>query len=556
MRMAADPKIICTTEERLFNNASTHFRYCDEMAPYIAPSRGSILSKRTPGEKQTRHVYDSTSMMAAEMCAHFIAGQVINPSQLWGTMTLKHPRQRLQDAINEWMEECRDRELKAFSESMFYAEAVESKVDWVGFGTGFLLREEMPQPVNMVMHGFRGFRFEAIKTGRFVTAEGASGLVDTVYIRLTHTAQQLVDRFGKQAVSDKVRKSIENNKPDEEHEIIHAIYPRPLSDQRYAAGALKMPWASCRVEKSTKHLILESGYPSFPGAVYRYTKTPGETFGRGRGHLAFPDTWTLNQVKHLSLDDFAMKISPPPLVSHDAVIGTLRLRPGTPTVINTRGRSMADVIAPYQTGSRPEVSQLLQEDLRKSIRQTFYVDQIMMLMEVSKSEMSAEEWRSKLGLLYKLIGPVYGRAEKEFLRQNWDGSFQEMLDKGAFSDPPDSIYETDGEIDLTFQNPIARAQRRGDVDAMVQTIQDLAGFAPFAPQVYDRFDPEKSAAMIGEINGYPARATRNDDEVKAVADARQAQQEGEQQLAAAGQIAAAAGDAAPMLSALQDGAQQ
>jgi hypothetical protein len=551
--MPADAKAICTRYDRLWNDAATHFRYCDEMAPYLAPSRSGILTKRVPGDKQTRQVYDSTSTMAAELCAHFVAGQVINPSQLWGAMTLRHPRKRAQDTLNEWLEESRDRMLTRLSQSMFYAEAVESKIDWVGFGTGFLLREELPQPVNRTVQGFRGFRFEAVKTGRFVTAEGSDGLIDTMYRCTSMSARQLVDRFGKNAVSEKVRQCLVNEKPDDPFDILHAVYPRSLADQRYAAGAQKMPWASCWVEKDAKHLIFESGYRTFPGAIYRYTKTPGETFGRGRGHLAFPDTWTLNQAKHLALDDWALKISPPPLVAHDSVIGTLRLRPGTPTVINTRGRSIQDVIQPYQTGSRPEVSQIKEEELRKSIRQIFFVDQILMLMEVNKSEMTAEEWRSKIGLLFKIMGPVYGRVEHEFLRQIWDGVFDEMMAAGEFSDPPDEIYETDGQIDTAFQNPIARAQRRGDVEAMVQTIQDLAGFAPFAPQVYDRFDPEKSATMIAEINGYPARATRNDEEMEALAQARQEQQAQEQQLAAAGQIASAAGDAAPMLTALQGG---
>jgi hypothetical protein len=62
--------------------------------------------------------------------------------------------------------------------------------------------------------------------------------------------------------------------------------------------------------------------------------------------------------------------------------------------------------------------------------------------------------------------------------------------------------------------------------------------------------------MIMEIRGYPARATRNDDEMQALATARQAQQQQEQQLAEAGQIAAAAGDASKMVTALQGGTQR
>ncbi len=66
-------------------------------------------------------------------------------------------------------------------------------------------------------------------------------------------------------------------------------------------------------------------------------------------------------------------------------------------------------------------------------------------------------------------------------------------------------------------------------------------------------DPQATADMMMEINGYPARATRNDDEMAELANARQAQQEQEQQLAEAGQMAEAAGKAAPMLTAIQGG---
>jgi len=314
-----------------------------------------------------------------------------------------------------------------------------------------------------------------------------------------------------------------------------------------------MPWASCWVEKDSKELIQESGYLSFPGSVFRYARTPGEVFGRGRGQLAFPDTWTLNTAQRMGLEDWALKIRPPVMVAHDSVIGTLRLTPGGPTSINTRGRSMSDVIQPWQTGSHPEVSQIQVEALHKSIRQIFFVDQILMLMEVNKSEMTAEEWRSKIGLLFKIMGPVYGRTEFEWLRREWDGAFDELLAAGVFSPPPDAIYETDGQIDLTFNNPIARAQRRGDVEAMTMTVQDLLPFAQFAPNVFDRMDPRKSADMIMEINGYPARATRNDDEMQELANERQAQQEQEQQLAEAGQVADAGGKIAPLVTAMNGG---
>lgn len=551
--MPADGVALCKRYERLKNDAATHFKHCEELAPFIAPSRVGVTAPRQPGERQNSTVYDSTTMLAAELCAQFVAGHTINPAQLWGTMRMRHPRQRAQDSINEWLEECRDRQLGEYSNSLFYAEGVESMVDWVGFGTGYLLREERPQAVHRTKNGFRGFRFEAKKTGRFLIADGVDGLVDTAFDDLNMTAKMLEDRWGRNALPEKVKQSLINGKPDDPYTIIHAVCPRPLSESRYAAGAQRMPWMSCWVEKDSKQVIHESGYTAFPGAVYRYTRTPNETFGRGRGHLAWPDTWTLNTAKRMGLEDWALKIRPPVMVAHDSVIGTLRLVPGGPTSVNTRGRSIGDVIAPYQTGSHPEVSQMKEEELRKSIRQVFFVDQILMLMEVNKSEMTAFEFAKKMDLLFKVMGPVYGRTEHEFLRQTWDGTFDELLAAGVFSPPPDAIFETDGQIDVVFQNPIARAQRSGDVEAMTQVVQDVLPMAQVYPSVWDRIDPDKSMDIIMEVRGYPARATRNDDEVQALRDERLKQQESTQAMTEVAGIAEAGGKVAPLLTALQGG---
>ena len=553
--MPADAKAILSRLDALKNASATHFKHCDEMAKYLAPSRVGMTSQRTPGERQTREVFDSTSTMAAELMAQFVASYTINPSQQWASMKVKHPRQRSQDAINEWLEECRDRMFAQLANSMFYAEGVESMIDWCGFGTGFLMREERPQPVHKTIKGFRGFRYEAKKTGRFWIADGPDGLVDTVFEESDITVRVLRDRFGVKALSGKAQKLIQENKLDESLCIVHAVYPRSLSDQQYTAGAKKMPYASCWVEKDAKHLVHESGYRRFPGSSFRYSRTPGEVFGRGRGHIAFPDTWTLNTTKRMGLEDFALKIRPPVLHRHDSVIGTLRLTPGGPTSINTHGGPIGDSIMPFQTGSSPEVASLKEEELRKSIRQIFFVDQILMLMEVSKSEMTAFEFAKKMELLFRIMGPVYGRTEHEFLQQEWDGIFDEMLEGGEFSPPPQEIFETDGQIDTIFENPLARAQRTGDVEAITLAIQDSLPLMQFEPSARDRWNVDKTMQKIFQVRGVPAICENTDEEVAAIREARMQSQMQEQELEQAGQIAEAGGKVAPLLTALQGGKQ-
>ena len=323
--------------------------------------------------------------------------------------------------------------------------------------------------------------------------------------------------------------------------FLHAVYPRPKAE--YKAGALGMPWASCWVEKESKHIVSESGYRTFPAAVPRYHKTPGEVYGRGRGELAFPDTSTLNTAKRMGLEDWALKIRPPILSRHDSVIGTLRLTPAGQTSVNTHGQRIQDTIMPFQTGSHPEVSAIKEEELRKSIRQIFYVDQILALLEVQKTEMTAYEYAKKIELLFRLLGPVYGRLEWEFLHRLIDISFDVMLAAGAFSPPPEEVYESDGQIDVEFQNPIAKAQRTGDVEAITLAVNDLAPLGQIYPQVWDGFDPDKTRAHIFDIRGVPAKVTRSEEEIAAVREAKARQQQSE----------LAMGKAAPMVKVMQEG---
>jgi len=546
--MPANGPDIVKRHERLRAEQFNFLERWDRMAPFIAPSREGIQTKFVPGEKQGRAVFDSSTMMASEISAHFIAGHVINPGQQWMNLRMRQAEFNTIDAVREWLEEIRDRMLARFASSMFYAEAPEALIDYVGFGTANILVEELQQPPNEIVQGFRGFQVTAVKIGRYVIAEGANGMVDTMMREHMLTSRSMREEFGEERLSESVRAALVKGEMDKQFTIIHSIQPRLLKDQN-RGGALGFPWESAWVEKEAKHLLRESGFTSFPGAVARYQKTPGEVYGRGRGDLAFADTWTLNTAKRMGLEDWALKIRPPVLSRHDSVIGTLRLTPGGPMSVNTHGQRIQDVIAPFETGSRPEVSAIKEEELRKSIRQIFFVDQILALMEIQKTEMTAFEFAKKIELLFRLLGPVYGRLEWEFLHRIIDISFDIMIAAGDFPDPPPEIAESDGQIDVEFQNPIAKAQRAGDVEAITLAINDLAPLAQFFPQIWDGFDPDKVREHVFSVRGVPAKVARNEDEVEAVREARQQQEQQQQQIEQAAQAAEILKNVAPAIKA-------
>lgn len=555
--MAVDGTVVSKRHEKLVAEYQPHGDRHEKMAPFIAPSRVGITSGIAQGDKQTHGVYDSTSMMAAELMAHFIAGNVFNPGQLWLSWAMRRDVDKKLDSVEEWLEENRDLTLKRAAASAFYSEGPEALIDWGGFGTGCLLIEENPQPVNTIIKGFRGFLCTAVKTGRFFIAEGPDGRVDTLHREWQVSARTIRDRWFEGKTSDRtpqnVKGALDRGELDRTFKVIHAIQPRPRAEQNGGYSAAGMPWASCWVEHESKTVIQEGGYRVFPAAVPRYHRTPGEVYGRGRGDVAFPDTWTLNSAKRMGFEDWALKIRPPMLHGHNTVIGSLRLVPGGPTAVNLHGKDIRQQIMPFETGSRPEVSQIKEEELRASIQKIFYIDHILELMKVEKSEMTAYEFHKKLELLFQLLGPVYGRAHWELLYCIADIMWDLQYYAKAFPEPPPEIYDTDGQIDAVFQNPLAKAQRSGDAEAVTMALGDGAGLVQiFGPSVLDGLDPDKTMNGIMEIRGVPARWRRSDKEILALREARDAQNQQQLALDKAEQAAGAIGKAGPGMKAMKE----
>lgn len=514
----ADGKEIIRRYNSLRNAAATHFSRCEQMAPYIAPSRGGITAARAPGADQTQDVYDSTTMFAADLLAKYIAGEVINPAQRWHRWKLRKPKHAPERSeADEWIEECTDIAFKERANSNFYAEAPEMLVDYGGFGTGCLMGDERKRyrdDDKRAERGFRGLRFQAAKTGRFVISEDEEGAVNGVWREYTVSAEAAAQRWGRERLPDNMRQILMAERPDYDRQftVVHCVYPRPKSERGY--GAKGFPFASCWVEKESEEIISESGYKRFPFMVPRWEKTPGEIFGRGPGDRAFADTRTLNKAKQMGLEDWALKIRPPIIVAHDSVIGNIRIRPAAPTTLRSSGRAVSDLMQPFETGSHPEISQIKEEELRRSIRQLFFVDQILQMLQVEKPEMTAYEFAKKMELLFKILGPIYGRMQSEFLIPETELTFGLMYDAGAFPPPPPELGSDGTTIDVEFTSPLALAQRAGDVDAIRMTFGDIGAIALGDPEraqtMLENYDVDAAARIIGEVRGVPARILRSE----------------------------------------------
>jgi hypothetical protein len=143
--------------------------------------------------------------------------------------------------------------------------------------------------------------------------------------------------------------------------------------------------------------------------------------------------------------------------------------------------------------------------------------------------MTAYEYSQKLALVMQLMGPMWGRLQNEYLNRIADICFEIMYEQGALPPPPQALLESqeDVDIDVEYEGPLAKAQRSGELEAIMGYAQDTAVIAQFDPRAVDRFDSDEALKIIAEVRGTPAKVVRSDDQVLAIRDARRQAQEQE-----------------------------
>ena len=205
------------------------------------------------------------------------------------------------------------------------------------------------------------------------------------------------------------------------------------------------------------------------------------------------------------------------------MIGAVDLRPGKGTVVRDRNAMWF-----YEFRGRPDAGRLQLDELRQSIRQTFFADQL----ELPQSDrMTAEEIRTRVELMQRVLGPTLGRIESEFLNPLIERSFRIMLDKGAFPEAPAELADAGPRtIEVRYSGPLARSERLSEISALDRWVNSMAGLANVDPTVFDIVDTDVIARRYGESLYVPEQAMRDPEDLRRLREARAAQQQQQQQV--------------------------
>lgn len=532
----ADPKAVMLLRRfsRLQTQRSTWESHWQELADYMRPRKADIVVKQQiPGNKRTEQIFDGTAVRAAEMLSASLHGMLTNMSTSWFSLRYRDEELQLDDEAREWLLSAEDAMYTAFHRSNFQEQIQELYDDLVVFGTGTMLVEPDAES---------NFRFSTRHIAEIYLAEDQHGRIDTVYRKFRMFARAAIDQFGAKNVTERILQT-EKRDPYEQVEIVHVVLPRNDRDP-VKINSTNKPFASIYLDPDEQQVLSEGGYDELPYLCPRWLKSSTELgYGRSCGMTALADTKVLNRMSEVNLRAAQKMTDPPLMVPDDGFMLPIRVVPGG---LNFYRSGTRDRLEPMNIGSNTPVALNMEEQRRQAVRSAFYVDHLQLNQGPN---MTATEVLQRTEQSMRMLGPVLGRLQSELLQPLITRCWAIMSRQEAFPQPPDFLQGT-GDIEIEYVSPLARAQRKGDAQSMVQLLEFMQPLMSIDPSIADFLDMDGMAQHLIKTLAIPATVVHGGQEVLNKRDERAAAQAQQAEMAEAMQMAQAAGKAAPALRAV------
>jgi hypothetical protein len=478
---------------------------------YAIPDR-ELFTHQSPGQKKGQYIFDGTAQEAVQEFASRIQATICPPWREWSRLVAGPalpPEIRESDELALQLEQQTEIFFSYIHHSNFVLKAHEAFQD-LSVGTGAITCELNEQRNGLV--------FTSIPPPLLAIEEGPTGLVETTFMERKSPPGHL-ERMYPGIVLPPGFEQAKRDNPERDVEYQVACLYEPRKAEYYLVV----------FSKAEKAVMYWRNYgATSPCIVFRWSSIAGEDWGRGPVMAALPNIKTLNSVVEYILRGAALTVMPPYTAVADGVINPFIVRVDPTAVIAVASNDTHNPsIRQLEANARPELSQMILEDMRMSVRRQMFADPRRREGPIQSATEVLIEDREFI----QRIGSSFGRLQSEFLERVINRGIAVLKSIGKMAD-----IRVDGkEITLKHMSPLARAQDQDELMSL-QTAFNLA--APLGPEAMMlALKPELAAEFIFKKSGVPSELLRSDGERnKMMQEAAAAMQA---QVAAQGQPAAA-----------------
>ena len=503
---------VITKQESLKSYRTPWENLWQDCGEYVNPNRGDFSTIRYRADTaRYDKIFDTTAPLANENLASGLQGFLTSPSQRWFSLSTFDDKLNEEYAVKEWLNLATnilyDRVFN-IPDSNFNSQAHELYLDLGSFGTAVMMVQDNPGS---------GITFRTFHLADCYIQENDQGFVDTLYRKYKRTGRQLMERFG-EAVPEKIIK-ISQKDPYREFEVIHAVEPSETYGEPLKKPT-KKAFKSCYILLEEKTLLEEGGFDEFPYMVPRWSKVAGEIYGRSPSMTSLPDIKMVNSMMKTIIKSAQKLTDPPLLVPDDGFILPVRTVPGG---LNFYRSGTQDRIEPLETKGRPDIGFDLLQNRREHIRAAFHVDWMQLPDQKNNPNMTATEVIARQEEKMRLMGPMIGRLQVEFLGPLINRVFSIMSRKKMLPDPPAIIQGED--MKIIYTSPLARAQKSSQLMTITRLFESMAPLYQAKPELLDNMNTDETFRFFHHLLDAPAKILNTEEEVEQTRQERQEQQE-------------------------------
>lgn len=503
------------------------------------------------GEFLNEDIYDSTATFAMNNASSALLGM------LWPTSAKKSIRidasEEMEDVTDEerlWYEKATKKLTAAMDnpKSNLILALDEYMIDQITFGTsgvGVFFEESL-----LV---YRSFSVKELRID-----EGRDGRVDTTFLNYEWTVKRVIDTYGEDNVSQKLRDLMAGGKEAEKVKILVVYEMNDDEDD--------MLVQSTHLEIENDHIIKEGGFEEFPILVARWRKLGYEKYGRSPAMNALPDIRELNVLKEAVIVATEKLLDPALGVLNDAMVGNgvVDTSSGALTVFDASGNiGNSPPVFPINTVGDLNAAFARIQDLEDSIAQHFFIDRLLDFN--NQTQMTATETNQRASIrnsslssllarqITEVFTPLVERSFNILLRNDELGFFENTVEaeiqlqfEGEVELIPERIAErllnAEDAYQVIYTTPADRVANAEELDGMIQMInlnQQLALTNPKAVKYLDIANIQENGVRL---YGAPTDMIRGEEEVEEEDRAEQEQLAQQQQLEQAQQVAGIAGE--------------
>lgn len=504
------------------------------------PNGAGGFNQTTPGARRGEGNFDSTHITAnARFSAAMTAITVPEEKQYIRPRFADPELMKIRD-VKLWCERAGQRmyDIRYSALSGFGMSAHEDFDQLGRYGTSLVWTDAMAS---------RGLVYRTLHLSECYIDTDAAGLIDTVFRSFKRTARECEQLFGLDALTPKMRKSLEDQKEHDEYELIHVVTPNTVWD-RDKLDWRRMPIASRYLAVDEKIYLRRAGFHSMPISGSRHTTSPMEKYGRSPAINQLPAIHGVNAMKHTSLRAGHKAVDPALAFYDDDGITSIASKPGglNAGLVSEDGRLLVARMPGGENGL-PYAADMMEQE-RAAIR-TEFLEEFYKILTDPNSRMTTTEVLEVMGKQGILVRPYASRyrTEKQAAMCNRDLDLE--MRAGQLEPFPPEVVEAGAWPTMDYDNPLsamAKAEEAGRTMRFVEVLTPWAQIDNGA--VFDYVDTDELIPGMADAIGVPARYVRSKEQVAAM---RKDRADAEQMATALDGVATAAGAAKDFAQANQ-----